>query len=65
MSVAVVTAFVNLRRMALSVEALARKVNELESKYDKRFKVVFDAVRQLMMHPPSSNRINGFREKKD
>ena len=65
MSITVVTAFVNLRRMALSVEALARKVNELEGKYDKQFKVVFDAVRQLMSNPPSSNRINGFRDKKD
>ncbi len=54
MSVAVVTAFVKLRRMALSVEGLARKVAELEKKYDASFRVVFDAVRQLMNppHPP-------------
>jgi len=52
MSVAVVRAFVKLRRMALSVEGLARKVDALESKYDKQFKVVFDAVRRLMAPPP-------------
>lgn len=52
MSVAVVRAFVRLRRMALSVEGLARKVDALESKYDKQFKVVFDAVRRLMAPPP-------------
>jgi hypothetical protein len=64
MSVMVVRAFVRLRRMALSVEALARKVNELEGKYDKQFKVVFDAVRQLMSYPPPSKQVDGFRDKK-
>ena len=57
MSVAVVRAFVKLRRMALSVEGLARKVAELEGKYDKQFKVVFDAVRRLMAPPPAPRRI--------
>ena len=56
MSVVVVRAFVKLRRMALSVEALARKVDELERKYDKQFKVVFDAVRRLMSPPPEPPR---------
>ena len=41
MSVAVVRAFVKLRRMALSVEALARKVAALEQKYDANFRDVF------------------------
>ena len=63
MSVAVVTAFVKLRRMALSVEGLARKVDALEGKYDKQFKVVFDAVRRLMNPPePPRKRIGFSRE---
>jgi hypothetical protein len=58
MSVMVVRAFIRLRRMALSVEGLARKVLELEKKYDRQFKVVFDAVRRLMTPPePPSKRI--------
>ena len=61
MSVAVVRAFVKLRRMALSVEGLARKINSLESKYDRQFKVVFDAVRRLMGDPPSAKQIDGFQ----
>jgi hypothetical protein len=60
MSVAVVRAFVKLRRMALSVEGLARKIAALEGKYDRQFKVVFDAVRELMESPPSK-RIEGFK----
>jgi len=61
MSIAIVTAFVKLRRMALSVESLARKVNDLESKYDKQFKSIFDAVRELMNDPEPSKQIEGFR----
>ncbi len=61
MSVAIVTAFVKLRRMALSVEALARKVNALEGKYDQHFKIVFDAIRQLMNNPQPSKQIEGFK----
>jgi hypothetical protein len=30
---------------------LARKLNELEKKYDQQFKIVFDAIRQLMTTP--------------
>ena len=60
MSVAVVTAFVNLRRMALSVAGLARKVDELERKYDTQFKVVFDAVRRLMAPPQPPRKRSGF-----
>ena len=52
MSVAIVKAFVRLRQMALSVEELSRKVTTLEKKYDSQFKVVFDALRQLMAPPP-------------
>lgn len=61
MSLVVVRAFVKLRRMALSVEALARKVNELEQKYDTRFSIVFDTIRKLMTPPePPPRRKIGF-----
>ena len=63
MSVMVVRAFVRLRRMALSVEGLARKLNTLESKYDKQFRVVFDAIRGLMAAPPGKQ-IEGFSSEK-
>lgn len=60
MSVAVVRAFVKLRRMALSVEALARKVAALESKYDSQFRDVFQAILQLMTPPDPPRRKIGF-----
>ena len=56
MSVAVVRAFVKLRRMALSVEALARKVAALEQKYDANFRDVFQAILQLMTPPDPPQR---------
>src|SRR6266568_3505937 len=50
-SVQVVRAFVRLREMLSSNSDLVRKFAELERKYDRQFKVVFDAIRQLMRSP--------------
>ena len=44
-------AFVRLREMLLSNAELSRKLTELERKYDERFAVVFDAIRELMSPP--------------
>jgi len=47
--------------MALSVEAMVRKVNTLEQKYDARFSAVFDAICKLMTPPePPPRRKIGF-----
>lgn len=51
-SIQVVRAFVRLRRMILANKDLARKLEDLEKKYDSQFRVVFDAIRQLMAPPP-------------
>ena len=61
-SVAVVEAFMKLRRMALSVEGIARKLNAMEKKYDKQFGTVFNAIRQLMAAPPPGKKIKGFKK---
>jgi len=47
-SIQVVRAFVKLREILSSNSELAKKFEELEKKYDKQFKVVFEAIRQLM-----------------
>src|SRR3989475_5132743 len=51
-SVQVVRAFVKLRQMLASNAELARKLDELEKKYDRQFKIVFEAIRQLMTPAP-------------
>ena len=52
MSVYVVRAFVRLREVLATHKDLARKLEELDEKYDAQFKIVFDAIRQLMTPPP-------------
>jgi hypothetical protein len=47
-NIEIMRAFVCLRRMLATNVNLERRLNELEKKYDAQFKVVFDAIRQLM-----------------
>lgn len=61
MSVYVVRAFVKLREMIASHKDLAKRLDELEKKYDSQFKVVFDAIRQLMAPPETKKKKIGFR----
>jgi hypothetical protein len=52
---------VRLRRMLASHAELARKLAALEKKYDTQFKMVFDAIRELMTPPePKKKRPIGF-----
>ena len=62
MSVYVVRAFVRLRQLLASHKELARKIAELENKYDSQFKIVFDAIRALMAPPEKNKRKIGFRK---
>jgi hypothetical protein len=60
-SVLVVRAFVRLRQMLASHADLARKLDAMEKKYDAQFKVVFDAIRQLMKPDEQKKGKIGFR----
>lgn len=62
-NIEIMRAFVNLRRLLYSNVDLARKLNELENKYDRQFRVVFDAIRELMTPPPAKLKPIGFRPK--
>jgi len=64
-SVMVVRAFVKLRQMLATNADLARKLAAMEKKYDAQFKVVFDAIRQLMSPPVKPKREIGFHVKYD
>ena len=59
-NIAIMRAFFRMRKMLLSHEELARKVNALEGKYDAQFRVVFDAIRALMEPPKPPRRRIGF-----
>jgi len=47
-NIEIMRSFVHLRRMLERHDDLARRLTAFESKYDKQFKIVFDAIRQLM-----------------
>jgi hypothetical protein len=53
-------AFVRLRQILASNKELAKRLDELEKKYDVQFKVVFDAIRELMRPQESKKRPIGF-----
>ncbi|MDP2653736.1 MAG: ORF6N domain-containing protein [Candidatus Omnitrophota bacterium] len=62
-NIEIMRAFVRLSRFLASNEDLARKLVQLEKKYDAQFKVVFDAIRQLMAPPPGPpKRRIGFKD---
>src|SRR3972149_1431666 len=60
-NIEIMRAFVKLRRLLSTHKALARKLQEMEKKYDSQFQVVFQAIRQLMAPPdPPKKRRIGF-----
>ena len=63
-SVEVVRAFIRLRQILASNAELARKLSDLERKYDAQFKVVFDAIRKLMSPPEPQRKQIGFTKGK-
>ncbi len=60
-NIEIVRTFVRLRRLLDTHTALARKLDELEQKYDGQFQVVFEAIRQLMTPTEKDKRRIGFR----
>jgi len=65
-NIEIMRAFVKLRKMLASHAELARQLKELEKKYDSQFKVVFEAIWQLMVAPERPSKKIGFllREKR-
>ncbi len=53
-------AFVRLREMIATNKELTKRLDDLEKKYDTQFKVVFDAIRQLMIPPETKRKKIGF-----
>jgi hypothetical protein len=61
-NIEIMRAFVRLRRMLSARKDLARRLDDLERKYDAKFRVVFEAIRKLMAPAgPRPKRVIGFR----
>lgn len=59
-NIEIMRAFVRLRRMLAENAELTAKLNQLEKRYDQQFKVVFDAIRELMKPEKTQTRPVGF-----
>jgi hypothetical protein len=64
-NIEIMRAFVKLREMLSTHKDLARKLADMEKKYDSQFKVVFDAIRQLMSPTVPKKGTIGFGREKD
>lgn len=62
-NIEIMRAFVKLRALLASNTELARRLEELESKYDKQFKIAFVAIRHLMATPGKERKEIGFRSR--
>ncbi len=60
-NIEIMRAFVRLRQILATHADLARKLDELERKYDAKFRMVFDAIRQLMTPPTSRTKRIGYK----
>lgn len=61
-NIEIMRTFVRLRELIATHKDLAQKLDQLEKKYDENFRVVFDAIRQLMQPPPDKPKPKiGFR----
>jgi hypothetical protein len=60
-NIQIMRTFVRLRQILATNAGLSDRLDELESKYDRQFKVVFDAIRQLMSPTSATRKQIGFR----
>jgi len=59
-NIAIMRTFVKLRSIVISHKKLKKKLNELEEKYDTQFRIVFDAIRELMKPEEKKTKRIGF-----
>lgn len=60
-NIEIMRAFVRLREILSTHKDIAHKLEELEKKYDEQFRVVFEAIKQLMIPLEQPKRRIGFR----
>lgn len=59
-NIQIMRTFTKLREMLLTHKDLRQKIEEIEKKYDYQFKVVFEAIKQLLEPPQKSKKKIGF-----
>ena len=64
-NIAIMRTFVKLRRMLESNTELSKRLDDLESKYDEQFRMVFEAIRELMIPPEPKKNPIGFHVREE
>lgn len=64
-NIEIMRTFVRLRKILLSDKELSHRLDKLEKKYDAQFKIVFDAIRQLMAPGTKPKHRIGFQTGED
>ena len=59
-NIQIIRTFTRLRELLATNEALRRKVEEMERKYDEQFKVIFEVMKQLLTEEEKPKRELGF-----
>lgn len=59
-NIQIMRTFTRIREMLLTHKELKHKIDEMEKKYDYQFKIVFDAIKQLIEPPPKTRKKIGF-----
>lgn len=62
-NIQIMRTFTRLRELLLTHKELHRKIEDMENKYDVQFRVVFDAIRELMAPPTKPRKKIGFEIK--
>ncbi|MDI6793855.1 MAG: hypothetical protein QME81_13500 [bacterium] len=61
-NIQIMRTFTKLREMALGYTEFKNKIEDMEKKYDRQFKVVFDAIKSLMETPGREIKRIGFKK---
>jgi hypothetical protein len=64
-NIAIVRTFVRLREMLTTNDALRRKIEEMEKRYDAKFQIIFDAIKRMLEAPAQPKRVIGFHARVD
>lgn len=59
-NIQIMTTFVRMRELLLSHKDILNKVEAMENRYDKQFKMVFDAIKAMLQPPEKPNKGIGF-----
>jgi hypothetical protein len=60
-NIAIMRAFVSLRRLIDANNDLAKRIDSMEEKYDKKFAIVFEAIKELIRQENEPREMIGYK----